>query len=467
MFKDSGFRIQDSGSKVDSSPNPESRILNPVQVVNFGCRLNGFEGEIIKQQAQAAGLENAIIFNSCAVTSEAERQVRQSIRRARKEHPGAKIIVTGCGAQINPKTYAQMDEVDSVIGNQEKLEAKYYIPSPAGRRWREAPDEGPLTSVKPSPFPLPEGEGKIVVNDIMSVRETASHMVASFEGKARAFVQVQNGCDHRCTFCIIPFGRGNSRSVPMGEIVAQVRMLVESGYNEVVLTGVDVSDYGKDLPGAPTLGQMMRRLLALVPELPRLRLSSIDAVEVDEELYRLLAEEPRLMPHIHISLQAGDDMVLKRMKRRHLRHDIVAFCNKVRALRPDVVFGADIIAGFPTETEEMFSNTLRLVDEVSLTYLHVFPYSARTGTPAAKMPQVEKAMRKERAARLREAGEKQLSAYLQSQVGKKAQVLIEHGGIGRTEHFAPIKLDADYAVGKVVPMEMTQVVAQTLRARAA
>jgi threonylcarbamoyladenosine tRNA methylthiotransferase MtaB len=392
-----------------------------VDVVNFGCRLNSYEGEVIKEQAAAAGLQHAIVFNSCAVTAEAERQVRQAIRRARKENPGAKIIVTGCSAQVHPEMYAAMDEVDKVIGNTEKLDAKFYA-------FNE----------------------KIVVNDIMSVKETAAHMVASFDGRARAFVQVQNGCDHRCTFCIIPYGRGNSRSVPMGDIVNQARMLVDKGYREVVLTGVDISDYGKGLPGSPTLGQMMRRLLALVPELPRLRLSSIDAVEVDDDLYRLIAEEPRLMPHLHISLQAGDDMILKRMKRRHSRTDALEFCDRVRRLRPDIVFGADIIAGFPTETEAMFENTLRLVEEAGLTYLHVFPFSAREGTPAAKMPQVAKAVRKERAARLREAGEKQLAAYLAEQVGKTAQVLVEKARMGRTEHFAAVELDRECELGEVV-----------------
>lgn len=390
--------------------------MSTIEVINFGCRLNSYEGEVIKQQAQAAGLQNALIFNSCAVTAEAERQVRQSIRRARKENPHAKIIVTGCGAQIHPDMYANMSEVDKVIGNEEKLKPSGYQ------------------------FILDSTE-KALVNDIMSVRDTASHMVASFEGKARAFVQVQNGCNHRCTFCIIPYGRGNSRSVPIGDIVAQVHSLVEIGYNEVVLTGVDISDYGSDLPGTPTLGQMVRRLLALVPDLKRLRISSIDAVEVDDDLYRLIENEPRLMPHLHISLQAGDDMILKRMKRRHLRKDALDFCDKVRKLRPDMVFGADIIAGFPTETEAMFQNTLNLVEEAGLTYLHVFPYSAREGTPAAKMPQVAKDIRKERAARLRAAGEKQLAKYLASQVGKTASVIVEKENIGRTEHFAVVQLD--------------------------
>jgi len=426
-----------------------------VSVINFGCRLNSYEGEVIKQQAQEAGLEGAIIFNSCAVTSEAERQVRQAIRKSRKENPNAKIIVTGCSAQINPQQYAEMEEVDKVIGNQEKLEAKSYS-SLRGAVGDAAIQTGLLHFVR-------NDEEKVLVNDIMSVKETASHLVTSFEGRARAFVQVQNGCDHRCTFCIIPYGRGNSRSAPMGDIVAQVRKLVEVGYKEVVLTGVDISDYGKDLPGQPTLGQMMRRLLALVPELPRLRLSSIDAVEVDEDLYRLIAEEPRLMPHIHISLQAGDDMVLKRMKRRHSRQDILDFCTRVRSLRPDVVFGADIIAGFPTESEEMFANTLRLVPEAGLTYLHVFPYSSRPGTPAARMPQVPKAIRKERASRLREAGDKQLEHYLQSQIGKTAQLIVEKERTGRTEHFTVVELDRDCEPGSVVEVEIVDAGDSSLR----
>ncbi|NBX02546.1 MAG: tRNA (N(6)-L-threonylcarbamoyladenosine(37)-C(2))-methylthiotransferase MtaB [Alphaproteobacteria bacterium] len=449
MFKDSGFRIQDSGSQ-DSSLNPESRIPTPVQVVNFGCRLNSYEGEVMKQKAEEAGLTGAIIFNSCAVTAEAERQVRQAVRRARKENPDAKIIVTGCGAQINPQQYANMPEVDSVIGNEEKVKAEVY----ASLSSRAKPRDLDVSTALDMTFI--GNDEKIIVNDIMSVKETASHMVTSFDGRARAFVQVQNGCDHRCTFCIIPFGRGNSRSVAMGDVVAQVRALVEQGFNEVVLTGVDISDYGKDLPGAPTLGQMMRRLLALVPDLKRLRLSSIDAVEVDDDLYKLIADEPRLMPHLHVSLQAGDDMILKRMKRRHLRQDAIDFCAKVRQMRPDVVFGADIITGFPTETEEMFQNTLNIVDEAGLTYLHVFPYSARVGTPAAKMPQVAKDIRKERAARLRAAGEAQLAEYLKKQVGKNVDVLVEKARTARTPGFAMVELDVDCEVGSIVQIKVVR-----------
>ncbi len=384
-----------------------------IDIRTFGCRLNIHESEVMRQHAQAAQLDNVIIFNTCAVTAEAERQARQAIRRARREHPAAKIIVTGCSAQVHPDSYARMDAVDVVLGNEEKMQASAWT------------------------FDRDTHE-KIRVNDIMSITETAAHMVSSFDGHTRAFVQVQNGCNHRCTFCIIPFGRGNSRSVPMGEIVAQIRTLVEAGTKEVVLTGVDISSYGEDLPGTPNLGQLCRRVLANIPQLPRLRISSIDAVEVDDDLYRLIADEPRLMPHLHISLQAGDDMILKRMKRRHSRKDALDFCTRVRNLRPDMVFGADIIAGFPTETDAMFDNTLRLVEEADLTYLHVFPYSEREGTPAAKMPPVAKALRKERASRLRELGAKQEAKLYASCVGKQVQLLMEKDGVGRSEQFVPV-----------------------------
>lgn len=368
----------------------------------------------MRTRAMEAGLEDAVIINTCAVTAEAERQARQAIRKARKKNPDAKLIVTGCAAQVHPDEFAAMPEVDLVLGNEEKLHAS---------QWASVSEE------------------KIRVNDIMELKETASHMVASFDGHSRAFVQIQNGCDHRCTFCIIPFGRGNSRSVPIAEVVAQVRKLVESGYKEVVFTGVDISDYGNGLPGSPSLGSLVRRVLKSIPELPRLRLSSIDAVEVDDELWRCIAEEERLMPHLHLSLQAGDDMILKRMKRRHLRADAISFGRKARDLRPDMVFGADFITGFPTETEEMFQNTLRLTEEMDIIYLHVFPYSARTGTPAARMPQMEKSIRKERGERLRHLGEKQLHHFLKKQVGKTASVLMEKDGMGRTEHFAPVQFE--------------------------
>ncbi|MBP7337307.1 MAG: tRNA (N(6)-L-threonylcarbamoyladenosine(37)-C(2))-methylthiotransferase MtaB [Niveispirillum sp.] len=410
-------------------------------LVTFGCRLNAYESEVMRTHARQAGLDDVVIVNTCAVTAEAERQARQTIRRLRRERPGSKIIVTGCAAQVSPEKFAAMGEVDHVLGNDAKLTAAPWTEFGTGQAER------------------------VVVNDIMSVKETAGHLIQGMEGRARAFVQVQNGCDHRCTFCIIPYGRGNSRSVPMGEIVAQVRALVESGYNEVVLTGVDVTSYGADLPGKPSLGQMVRRLLALVPDLPRLRLSSLDAVEMDDDLWRLVAEEPRLMPHLHLSLQAGDDMILKRMKRRHLRGDAIAFAEKARALRPDMVFGADIIAGFPTETEAMFQNSLDIVEQCGLTWLHVFPYSPRPGTPAAKMPQVAGPIRKERAARLRAAGEAQVTRYLASQVGRSANVLIERKGLGRNEGFAEVAVPDHYEPGMIVPCTITGVAGTQLTAR--
>jgi threonylcarbamoyladenosine tRNA methylthiotransferase MtaB len=420
-----------------------------IEVVNFGCRLNSYEGEVIRKQAEAAGLSRAIIFNSCAVTAEAERQVRQSIRRARKEHPDAQIIVTGCGAQIAPDTYADMAEVDAVLGNEEKLKAESYkVLNAQSEDCASHPPAKQRLMTKSVDF---VGDNqKILVNDIMSVKETASHMVASFEGRARAFVQIQNGCNHRCTFCIIPFGRGNSRSVPAGEVVNEIRALVEQGFNEVVVTGVDVSDYGKDLPGSPTLGSLLRRILTHVPELQRLRLSSIDAAEVDAETESLFASEPRLMPHLHLSVQAGDDMILKRMKRRHNRDDILRFTARMKQARPDIVFGADIIAGFPTETDAMFENTLRLVDEAQLTYLHIFPYSARKGTPAAKMPQVPLKIRKERASRLRAAGEAQVKRYMHSLIGSTQRLIVEQNNLGRTEGFAVAKLTENHPQGSII-----------------
>lgn len=409
------------------------------ELVTFGCRLNTYESEVMRGHAKAAGLDDVIIFNTCAVTKEAERQARQAIRRAKKTNPNSKIIVTGCSAQISPEMYAEMPEVDRIIGNDLKLKAETWGAS---------------------------GEEKILVNDIMSVKETASHLVEGFEGRARAFIQVQNGCDHRCTFCIIPYGRGNSRSVAIGEIAQQVKALVASGYNEIVMTGVDVTSYGHDLPGSPTLGQMIRRVLALVPELPRLRLSSLDPVEMDDDLWKLIAEEPRLMPHLHMSLQAGDDMILKRMKRRHLRADAIEMCRRAREYRPDIAFGADIIAGFPTETDEMFANTLKIVEECDLTYLHVFPYSERPGTPAAKMPQVAHEKRKDRAAQLRVAGERQVEKFLKAQVGAIRMVVIERDDYGHTEHFAPVKLDRTAAAGSLVRVEITSMLdKQTLSGR--
>lgn len=408
------------------------------QLVTFGCRLNTYESEVMRTHAKNAGLGDAIIFNTCAVTKEAERQARQAIRRARRENPNAKIIVTGCSAQIDPQTYAEMGEVDQIIGNDLKLKAETWG--------------------------LQDTE-RVLVNDIMSVTETAGHLIEGVEGHARAFIQVQNGCDHRCTFCIIPYGRGNSRSVPIGEIASQVRKLVETGYNEIVMTGVDVTSYGADLPGKPALGQMIRRVLALVPELPRLRLSSLDPVEIDEDLWRLIAEEPRLMPHLHMSLQAGDDMILKRMKRRHLRADAIEMCRKARQYRPDMAFGADIIAGFPTETDEMFQNTLNIVEECDLTFLHVFPYSERPGTPAAKMPPVPVPVRKERAALLRNLGDKQVDKFLKFHVKQKRQVIVEQDNIGRTEHFAPVELDRPCKVGSLVDVQTYDICGASLKGK--
>lgn len=395
-----------------------------VEIVTFGCRLNTYESEVMKREADTAGLGEleggAIVFNTCAVTSEAVRQARQAIRKARRENPEARIIVTGCAAQTGAHDFAAMDEVDLVLGNEEKLKSNSY---------RMLPD-----------FGVNQFE-KVRVNDIMEVRETASHMVDAIEGRARAFVQVQNGCDHRCTFCIIPYGRGNSRSVPMGAVVEQVKRLVGNGYAEVVLTGVDMTSYGPDLPGSLRLGRLVKTILAQVPDLQRLRLSSIDSIEADDDLMEALANEKRLMPHLHLSLQSGDDMILKRMKRRHLRDDSIRFCETVRQIRPDIVFGADIIAGFPTETAEMFENSLRIVEECGLTHLHVFPYSPREGTPAARMPQVARQIIKERATRLRTQGDRVYAAHLTKLEGSMQKILVEREGIGRTEGFTLTALD--------------------------
>jgi len=383
-------------------------------VITFGCRLNAYESEAIK--ARTAGLDNAVIVNTCAVTAEAVRQSRQQIRKLRRERPGARIIVTGCAAQTEPELYAQMPEVDLVLGNGEKLDAKSYA------------------------FGANE---RVRVNDIMSVKETAAQFVEGFEGRARAFLQVQNGCDHRCTFCIIPFGRGNSRSVGMGEVVEEARRLCANGYGEIVLTGVDLTSYGADLPGSPTLGVLVRKILKLVPELKRLRLSSIDSIEADADLMAAIAEEGRLMPHFHLSAQSGDDLILKRMKRRHSRADTIRFCDEVRRLRPEAAFGADLIAGFPTEDEAMFQNTLKLVDEAGLSLLHVFPFSPRKGTPAARMPQLPRALVRERAARLRAKGEEALSEHFAALLGSEQTLLVEKQGLGRTPSFAPVAFSGE------------------------
>ena len=401
-----------------------------VDIVTFGCRLNAYESEVIRARAAQDGLSNAIVFNTCAVTNEAVRQARQAIRKARRENPGAKVIVTGCAAQIDPAAFAAMDEVDLVLGNAEKSQAGAYAEGRAA-------------------------QGKVRVNDIMSVRETAGHLIDGLKDRARAYVEVQNGCDHRCTFCIIPYGRGNSRSAPAGEVVEQVRKLAAQGYREVVLTGVDVTSWGADLPGQPTLGQLVARILRLVPDLPRLRLSSIDAAEIDPDLMRCLAQDARLMPYLHLSLQAGDDMILKRMKRRHLRADALKLVAEVRAVRPDVAFGADLIAGFPTETEEMFANTLALVEEAQLSFLHVFPFSPRPGTPAARMPQLQRPVIKDRAARLRAAGEAALTRHLGRQVGRTLSGLVEREGVARAEDFTEIAFTGQAPVGGVAPMRVT------------
>jgi threonylcarbamoyladenosine tRNA methylthiotransferase MtaB len=412
-------------------------VNKPVDIINFGCRLNAYEAEVMRSHADTAGLENAVVINTCAVTAEAQRQARQAIRRARKDRPQARIIVTGCAAQVDGPAFAAMDEVDLVVGNEEKLQAD---------TWRASAMEFGLADETP-----------VRVNDIMQVRETALHMLDGFGERTRAFVQVQTGCDHRCTFCIIPFGRGNSRSVGAGEVVAQIRRLVASGCPEVVLSGVDITSYGKDLPGQPSLGNLVRRILKIVPELQRLRISSIDSVEADEDLLIAIAEEERLMPHLHLSLQAGDDMILKRMKRRHLRDDAIRFCDDVRRRRPDVVFGADIIAGFPTETDAMFANSIRLVEDCGLTFLHVFPYSVRPGTPAAKMPQVNGADIKARAKALRVAGEKRLSGFVKSQVGQTMDVLFETETRGRTPHYLNVEIaGCSKKPGEIAPVRLLQ-----------
>jgi len=404
-------------------------VTRAVDIVTFGCRLNAYESEVIRERAAQDGLANAIVFNTCAVTGEAVRQARQAIRKARREHPDARLIVTGCAAQIDPAAFAGMAEVDLVLGNAEKTQAGAYSETP--------PDAG-----------------RVRVNDIMSVRETAGHLIDGLKDRARAYVEVQNGCDHRCTFCVIPYGRGNSRSAAAGEVVEQVRRLAAQGYREVVLTGVDITSWGADLPGQPTLGQLVARILKLVPELPRLRLSSIDAAEIDPDLMRCLAHEPRLMPYLHLSLQAGDDMILKRMKRRHSRADALRLIADVRAVRPDTAFGADLIAGFPTETDEMFENTVALVEEAGLAFLHVFPFSPRPGTPAARMPQLPRPVVKARAARLRAAGDAALARSLDAQVGRTLAGLVERGGVARAEDFTEIAFEGEALVGGVVPLRI-------------
>ena len=407
---------------------PATTLSGPdgVQVVTFGCRLNAYESEAIRARAAADGVTDAVVFNTCAVTGEAVRQARQAIRKARRERPGARVIVTGCAAQVDPAAFAAMPEVDLVLGNAEKA----------------------------APGALLE-TGRVRVNDIMSVKETAGHLIDGLKDRARAYVEVQNGCDHRCTFCIIPYGRGNSRSAPASEVVEQVRKLAAEGYQEVVLTGVDVTSWGADLPEQPTLGQLVGRILRMVPELPRLRLSSIDAAEIDPDLFALLETEPRLMPYLHLSLQAGDNLILKRMKRRHSREDALKLVAEVRRVRPDTAFGADLIAGFPTESDEAFENTLRLVEEADLAFLHVFPYSPRPGTPAARMPPVKGPLIKERARRLREAGQRGLERHLQRQVGRTLAGLVEREGVARAEDFTEIRFEGEAPLGQIVAFTVT------------
>ncbi|HXP12552.1 MAG TPA: tRNA (N(6)-L-threonylcarbamoyladenosine(37)-C(2))-methylthiotransferase MtaB [Stellaceae bacterium] len=398
-----------------------------IEIVTFGCRLNAFESEVMRGHAQAAGLDDTVIVNTCAVTAEAERQARQAIRRVRRDRPGARIIVTGCAAQIDPERYAAMAEIDRVLGNAEKLKAETWM------------------------FP----GTRVDVGDIMRLRETSAHLIDGFNSRARAFLEVQQGCDHRCTFCVIPFGRGPSRSVPAGDVVSSARALVERGFRELVLTGVDLTSYGADLPGKPSLGGLARRILTLVPGLERLRLSSLDPDAIDAELWRLIAEEPRLMPHLHLSIQAGDDLVLKRMKRRHSRGLALAACKRARDLRPGVALGADFIAGFPTESDAMFRNTLDFIDESGIDYLHVFPFSARDRTPASRMPQLPRGLVKERAAVLRAAGSRALARSLASRVGFPASVLVEQPGFGRSEHYAPVAFTGDGLPGEVRRVRLT------------
>lgn len=419
--------------------------MNAPVFATLGCRLNAYETEAMTELAAAAGVENVIIVNTCAVTGEAVRKARSTVRKLSREHPDARVIVTGCAAQIDPEAFSTMDEVDVVIGNGEKMR--------------------PETWQNLSPDLIGRTE-PIQVDDIMSVTETAGHLIDGFGTRSRAYVQVQNGCDHRCTFCIIPYGRGNSRSVPAGVVVDQIKRLVDKGYSEVVLTGVDLTSWGGDLPATPKLGDLVMRILKLVPDLPRLRISSIDSIEVDDGLLEAIATEPRLMPHLHLSLQHGDDLILKRMKRRHLRDDAIWFCETARRLRPEMTFGADFIAGFPTETDAMFAQTLKLVSECNLTWLHVFPYSARTGTPAARMPAVPGPIIRERAARLREIGESQVHLHLAAQVGKTHSVLMESSTEGRTEQFAEVRLETPQAEGHTVSAKISGVNGRVLLAHA-
>lgn len=405
-----------------------------LKLSTLGCRLNAYETEAMRELAISSGLSDTIIINTCAVTAEAVRKSKQEVRKLQKENPNAKVIVTGCAAQIDPNSFANMAEVDFVIGNSEKM---------LKETWSQFSENNDF------------GTEKIKVDDIMSVNETAGHLIDGFGSRSRAYVQVQNGCDHRCTFCIIPFGRGNSRSVPAGVIVDQIKRLVDKGFNEVVLTGVDLTSWGADLPNSPKLGDLILRILKLVPDLSRLRISSIDSIEVDENLMQAIATEKRLMPHLHLSLQHGDDLILKRMKRRHSRNDAIKFCEDARQMRPEITFGADIIAGFPTETDEHFESSINLIKDCGLTWLHIFPYSPRDGTPAARMPQVNGNQIKRRAAILRDLGTKQIKSHLSSQLGKDHSILMENGYMGRTEQFTEVKFDKEQTEGSIVLGKIT------------
>lgn len=434
-YKISANRDESQDARQNVAHDAGDNDCGTANIVTFGCRLNTYEAEIIRRHAANAGLRaDTLIVNTCAVTAEAVRQAAQAIRRHRRKAPHAKIVVTGCAAQIEPQRFADMPEVDHIVGNAEKLQAATFLA-------------------------LAKAEtARVQVNDIMSIEETAGHLIDGFATRTRAYMQIQNGCDRRCTFCIIPYGRGPSRSVPAGEAVQRIRQLVEAGHREVVLTGVDIASYGRDLPGSPSLGRLVRQILRHVPELPRLRLSSIDHVEADPALLACLADEPRLMPHLHLSLQAGHDLTLKRMKRRHLRADAIDFCREARRLRPDIVFGADLIAGFPTETEDMFAATLDIVDACDLTFLHVFPFSARPGTPAARMPQVDRQTVKERAARLRRKADAKRVAFLASQQGKELEAMVEFGNLGRTPQFAEVEITSRASglnPGTIVRMKIT------------
>lgn len=457
------------------------------KIITFGCRLNAYESEAIKEALKKTDQKNLLVFNSCAVTAEAERELRSAVRRAKRENPDVKIVVTGCAAQIDPEKYAKMAEVDLVLGNAEKSNPESYNTSSSlkstGLRGSQesylarSSDAGAFkddvehkdriffeTKKSSQIFLTPNETSKIKVNDIMSVRDTAPQLVSYFENRTRAFLEIQNGCNHRCTFCVIPFGRGNSRSVAFGEIVDQVKKMVAAGHKEVVFTGVDISGYGEDLAVPITLSGMIKRLLKLVPELPRLRLSSIDVAEIDEEFFEILKSEPRFMPYLHLSVQSGDDVILKRMKRRHNRKQVLDFCAKARQIRPDITFGADVIAGFPTETDEMFENSVKLVEEAGIIFTHIFPYSKRDGTPAAKMPQLNGTIIKARAKILRETGEKELQKFLHSQIGKNLSVILEKDGFGKSENFLDVKVNrgkaGDIVEAKAVGVQQNYLIAE-------